>query len=172
VLKPSNAGSRDNSGNNSSGEANSGIGVQIKNEPIDDDKPAGGGVASGGDKSKSNSPPPTENTAPEHLVIPADPALMRGLDSSSIEPDGNDQQQAGPSNSSGSSSFVGTSQGEGNSSCICPVCQAVLSNRNVLHYHLKYVHAVESSYQLLSKVAEARVKGNKKSSSTVWWWNF
>ena len=84
VLKPSNAGSRDNSGQNSSGETNSGIGVQIKNEPIDDDKPAGSGVASGGDKSKSNSPPPTENTAPEHLVIPADPALMRGIVNFSI----------------------------------------------------------------------------------------
>lgn len=141
VLKPSNAAaasapaaaatssSKDNA-NSSSGETSSG-GLLIKDEPIDDDPAAGGG-----DNSKSNSPPATENTAPEHLVIPADPALMRGefqkwtiffisnwtlitscysyltgLDSSSIEPDNNDQQ-AGPSNSSGSTSFVGgTSQG-------------------------------------------------------------
>jgi len=145
--------------------------VMIKNEPLDLEetsaaqemeaastasKAAKARVKDKQTKQKSPPPPPPPSAgaassqaaaSSEHVVIPTDPTLMQGLDPNSVEVD---NEQPGPSNSS--STFVERSQGDVDNSCICPVCQAVLSNRNVLHYHLKYVHAVDNSYELLSKV--------------------
>ena len=61
----------------------------------------------------------------------------------------------------------GTGGGTSSVSCICPVCHAVLSNQNVLHYHLRYVHAVQSGFDLLSSMAAKQAKTAGSTAATT-----